>query len=74
MIRLIKEIAEEMMGQLFIAKITFSLQIKYMNHGRAIVRVPRDHATELQACLMVVKGLKVIHISGVIRGMQKKLF
>ena len=62
------------MGQLFLAKITFSLQIKYMNQGKAMIRVPRDHATELQACLMVIKGLKVIHVSGVIRGIQKKLF
>ena len=32
------------MGQLFLAKITFSLQIKYLNLGKAIIRVPRDHA------------------------------
>lgn len=63
-----------MMGQLFLAKITFSLQIKYLHLGKAIIRVPRDHATELQGCLFVLRGLKVIAISGVIRGMQKKLF
>ena len=63
-----------MMGQLFLSKITFSLQIKYMQLGKAIIRVPRDHATELQGCLFVLKGLKVIAVSGVIRGMQKRLF
>ena len=71
---MIKQAAEDMMGQLFLAKITFSLQIKYMQHGKAVVRVPRDHATELMACLFVLKGLKVVHVSGVIRGTQKKLF
>ena len=45
LLKLIKEVAEEMMGQLFLAKISYSLQIKYLNQGRAIVRVPRDHAT-----------------------------
>ena len=74
LLKLIKEVAEEMMGQLFLAKVTFSLQIKYLQHGKAIIRVPRDHATELMACLFVVKGLKVITVSGVIRGIQKKLF
>ena len=63
-----------MMGQLFLAKITFSLQIKYFNQGKAIIRVPRDHASELIACLFVVKGLKIIKVSGVIRGIQKVLF
>jgi RNase P/RNase MRP subunit POP5 len=63
-----------MMGQLFLAKIAFSLQIKYLQLGKAIIRVPRDHATELQGCLFVLKGLRVISVSGVIRGMQKKIF
>ncbi len=63
-----------MMGQLFLAKVTFSLQIKYLNLGKVIIRVPRDHTTELLACLFVIKGLKVMHVSGVIRGIQKKLF
>ena len=74
LLKVIKERAMEMMGELFLAKITFSLQIKYMNQGKAIIRVPRDHATELIACLFVMKGLKVLHVSGVIRGIQKKLF
>ena len=63
-----------MMGQLFLAKIAFSLQIKYLQLGKAIIRVPRDHATELQGCLFVLKGLRVLAVSGVIRGMQRKLF
>ena len=63
-----------MLGQLFLAKIAFSLQIKYFSLGKVIIRVPRDHAVEFQACLFPVKGLKVIHVSGVIRGLQKKLF
>jgi RNase P/RNase MRP subunit POP5 len=74
LLKLLKETVEEMMGQLFLAKVTYSLQIKYMNQGRVIIRVPRDHATELQACLFIIKGVKVMHVSGVIRGMQKKLF
>lgn len=74
LLKLIKDTAEDMMGQLFLAKITFSLQIKYLQLGKAIIRVPRDHATELQGCLFVLKGMRVIGVSGVIRGMQRRLF
>jgi RNase P/RNase MRP subunit POP5 len=74
LLKIIKDTAEDMMGQLFLAKITFSLQIKYLQLGKAIIRVPRDHATELQGCLFVLKGMKVIGVSGVIRGMQRRLF
>lgn len=73
-LRLIKDRAEEMMGQLFLAKISFSLQIKYLSLGKVIIRVPRDHASDLLACLFIIKGLRVRHVSGVIRGIQKKLF
>lgn len=62
------------MGQLFLAKIAFSLQIKYLNHGKVLIRVPRDHATQLITCLFVIKGLRVIQVSGTIRNIQKKLF
>ena len=72
-LKLIKEAAEEMMGQLFLAKITFSLQIKYLNQGKILIRAPRDHATQLLGCLFVVKGLRVIKVSGTIRGIQKKM-
>ena len=34
-----------MMGDLFLAKVTFSLQIKYLQLGKAIIRIPRDHAS-----------------------------
>jgi RNase P/RNase MRP subunit POP5 len=70
----VKEAAGEMMGELFLAKITFSLQIKYMNLGKVLIRVPRDHCTELLACMFILKGLKIVKISGTIRGIQKKLF
>lgn len=63
-----------MMGELFLSKITFSLQIKYMSLGRVLIRVPRDHCTQLQACLFIIKGLRIIQISGTIRNIQKKLF
>jgi len=63
-----------MMGQLFLAKISFSLQIKYLNHGKVLIRAPRDHATQLIACFFVIKGLRVIKVSGTIRNIQKKLF
>jgi len=29
------------MGEVFVSKITFSLQIKYLYLGRAVIRVPR---------------------------------
>ena len=74
LLRIIKETSQNMMGELFLAKIAYSLQIKYFSHGRAIIRVPRDHATDLQACLFVIRGMKVLQISGVIRGIQKRLF
>lgn len=45
LLKVIKERVEEMMGQLFLAKITFSLQIKYLSLGKVVIRVPRDHAT-----------------------------
>jgi len=62
------------MGHLLLAKITFSLQIKYLNHGKVLIRIPRDHATELIACLFIIKGLQVIQVSGTIRNIQKKIF
>ena len=63
-----------MMGQLFLAKISFSLQIKYLSQGRVLIRAPRDHATPLLACLFVLKGLRVLQVSGTIRNLQKRLF
>ncbi len=63
-----------MMGQLFLAKITFSLQIKYLNQGKVLIRAPRDHATQLLTCLFIIKGLKVIQVSGTIRNIQRKIF
>lgn len=62
------------MGELFLAKITFSLQIKYMNLGRVVIRVPRDHCAQLLASIFAFKGLRVIQVSGTIRGLQKRLF
>ena len=62
------------MGQLFLAKISFSLQIKYLSQGRVLIRAPRDHATPLLACLFVLKGLRVLQVSGTIRSLQKRLF
>lgn len=62
------------MGELFLAKVTYSLQVKYMNLGKVLIRVPRDHSTDLLACLFVLKGLKVITVSGTIRCIQAKLF
>jgi len=67
---LIKQAAEEMMGELFLAKIAFSLQIKYMNLGKALIRVPREHCTDLQACIFMVKGIRMLKISGTIRKIQ----
>jgi len=66
--------AVEFMGELFLAKITFSLQIKYMNLGKVLIRVPRDHCKELVACLFPLKGFRIIQISGTIRKTQQKLF
>jgi RNase P/RNase MRP subunit POP5 len=43
LLKLLKDEAENMMGQLFLAKIAYSLQIKYLNLGKAVIRVPRDH-------------------------------
>lgn len=74
LLKIVKQAAEDMMGELFLAKIAFSLQIKYLNLGYALIRVPRDHCRDLQACLFVIKGLRVISVSGTIRNMQKKLF
>lgn len=62
------------MGQLFLAKISYSLQIKYLNQGKVLIRVPRDHATQLLACLFIISGLRVIQVSGTIRNIQKKIF
>jgi RNase P/RNase MRP subunit POP5 len=73
-LKMLKERVEEMMGQLFLAKVTFSLQIKYLNLGKVLIRAPRDHATQILACLFIIPGLKVIRVSGTIRNIQKKIF
>jgi RNase P/RNase MRP subunit POP5 len=73
-LKLVKQVAQEMLGELFLAKITFSLQIKYMNMGKVLIRVPRDHSTNLIACIFIIKGLKIVKVSGTIRGIQKKLY
>ena len=71
---MIKEKAAEMLGELFVAKIAFSLQIKYMNLGKVVIRVSREQCNELLACLFVIKGLKIIRTSGTIRCIQTKIF
>lgn len=73
-LKLVKQACEEMLGELFLAKVTFSLQIKYMQLGKVLIRVPRDHCTNLIACLFTLKGLKIVKTSGTIRGIQKKLY
>lgn len=72
--KMMKEKAAEMLGELFVAKIAFSLQIKYMNLGKVVIRVSREQCTELLACLFIIKGLKVIRTSGTIRCIQTKIF
>lgn len=73
-LKLLKQVCEEMLGELFLAKITFSLQIKYMHLGKVLIRVPRDHCTNLIACIFMIKGLKIVKVSGTIRGIQLKLY
>ena len=74
LLALVKETILEMMGELLLAKVTFSLQIKYMALGRALLRVPRDHAQAVVAALFPVKGLAVRHVSATIRKSQERLF
>jgi RNase P/RNase MRP subunit POP5 len=73
-LKVVKQACEEMLGELFLAKVTFSLQIKYMQLGKVLIRVPRDHCTNLIACLFMLKGLKIVKTSGTIRGIQQKLY
>jgi len=71
--KLIKEYILEMMGEVLLAKVTFSLQIKYFYLGRCVIRVPREYLNELVACLFPIKGLKIISTSGTIIKLQKKI-
>jgi RNase P/RNase MRP subunit POP5 len=45
-----------------------------MSIGKVLIRVPREHFTNLIASLFVLKGFKIIKVSGTIRCIQKKLF
>ena len=62
-----------MMGEVLLAKVTFSLQVKYFYLGRCVIRVPRDYLNELVASLFPLKGIKIIQVSGTIIKLQKKI-
>jgi RNase P/RNase MRP subunit POP5 len=71
--KVVKEHVIQMMGEVLLAKVTFSLQIKYFHLGRCVIRVPRDHLNELVACLFPFKGIKIIQVSGTIIKLQQKI-
>jgi RNase P/RNase MRP subunit POP5 len=56
-----------------LAKVTFSLQIKYFYLRRCVIRVPREYCNELVASLFAFKGLKIIQTSGTIIKLQKRI-
>lgn len=60
-----------MMGEMFLAKISFSLQVKYLYLGKCVIRVPREYVDELVTCLFPLKGFKIKHVSGTIIKLQK---
>ena len=61
------------MGDMFLAKVSFSLQIKYHYLGKCIIRVPREYCNELIACLFIFQGMKILQTSGTIIKLQKKV-
>lgn len=71
--KIIKEYILKMMGEVLLAKVTFSLQVKYFYLGRCVIRVPRDYLNELVASLFPLKGIKIIQVSGTIIKLQKKI-
>ena len=73
LLTLIKHHLLDMHGDLLLAKVTFSLQIKYLQLGKALLRVPRDHAQPVVAALFPDRHLKVKHISATIRKSQERL-
>ena len=58
---------------MFLAKVSFSLQIKYYYLGKCVIRVPREYCNELVACLFTFPGIKILQTSGTIINLQKKI-
>ena len=52
---------------MFVSKISFSLQIKYLSHGYTVIRVPRDHCMALVAALFTSDTVRVRWVTGTIK-------
>ena len=68
-------------GELGLAKIYFSFQVKYWNHKTKlmVLRVPRDHANILTTTLALTRNfgttnvkIRVLHSSGTIKCIERK--